>query len=144
MGLMNPSRKQTDFFSQRTGPVLRKLEKRESRVASATGNNVVAAATTTVIAVPSGYKATLLSYSLFIVFGGGTTNVRIEVDGKILMYFENPTTNYTAVLADKWPYEEGPSFYSTFNFINSLPTASSFDYVLSVVYAIEPSGEGWY
>jgi hypothetical protein len=144
MGLMfGPSRKQTDYFKQRTGPIKRNEEKKETRVAASQNLTYALAQDVTLISAPTGMKGTLIGYALFERFSNtGTTDVSIVIDGTNLFFYRGQSTSN--LFQDKWNYEEGIVFYNNVRFVSTAPTAGNAGYSIEITYTTEPAGEGWY
>jgi len=143
MGLLYPSRKQYDSFTPRTGEYVR-LEKRRTVLASQENIDIFADATFTVN-VPQGYKATLLRLILYTrVAVANVLTTRITLDNG-LFYYERlvGSDQLTSGRDETFKYEDGPTFTSNFVCTFDIDAISTFSGVISILYVLEPAGEGF-
>jgi hypothetical protein len=135
MGLIRPSRKQSTFFQERTGPSIKFPEKR----------TILSVRTTTttdhvVLTVPAGYKVTVLQVLHYTISTSNTVYF-VRTDNKaVYVAFVPPSTDF--VDFKDWKYEDAPTAYSSLTLDVQAGTLSSTD--LNILYAIEPAGEGYF
>lgn len=146
---MFPSRKQYDSFTPRSGTYV-KLEKRTTLIASTEINSTTDQTYT--ITVPQGYKATLLRYELWTRAGSSVVDnsleTRFTLDTKLLYYqFIGGIGDSVSDLKEEtFKYEDAPTAFSTISFAFNVQPNGVNDYtaIVSVLYSLEPSGEGYY
>lgn len=136
MGLLyGRSRKQSDEFVQRTGPVLRREEKRQVRIVRSTTTT-----DHTVLNVPAGFKLTILQVLHYSV---ATSNLVYFVradDNAVYAAYVPASTDFVDTVT--WKYEDAPTAYTTLKLDVQSGTLTSTD--LNILYALEPAGEGYY
>lgn len=135
-GLLSPSRKQSDWERERTGQVLRQAEKPRAVTASSTSTTDA-----TIVAVPDGYKATLLQLN-FYVTSASNRILQIRCDG-VTVYNAFVTASTDVLGQQVFLYEEGPVAVKTISVTYAGGGGvSSAD--IGLRYALEPLGDGYF
>jgi len=142
MGLLGgPSRKQSSWQTQRTGPELRP-ERKDILFVNLQVDTPQGDTTNTLVTVPPGYYATLISYYLEHS-DADLVKSRFLIDGTIIKNYNTQITTTSFTDSKEYTYEEAPRFYRNLQYVtDTIPAAGPY-YFIVVAYILEPAGDGY-
>lgn len=142
MGLVGqPSRKQYNWQEERVGPELRS-ERRDILYYTLQVDTPQGDTTNTLVTVPEGFRATLISYYVEHV-DTDLVKARFVLDGTVIRNYNASIVGTSFFDATEYKYEEAPRFYKNMQYVtDTIPAAGPY-YFIIIGYILEPAGEGY-
>lgn len=142
MGLIGePSRKQYNWQEQRVGPELRS-ERRDILYYTLNVDTPENSTIHTLITVPDGYRATLISYYIEHA-DGDLVRADLKLDGTVIRRYSAQIVGTEFFDTTEYKYEEAPRFYQNLVYQTTVtPPAGPYIFII-IGYILEPAGEGY-